>query len=56
MSDVRDYDGGMKECLEEAKRSIKDPILHEEFMHAFMEYWNMNDQLYDSLALVLPEK
>lgn len=56
MSDVRDYDGGMKECLEEAKRSIKDPILHEEFMHAFMEYWNMNDQLYDSMALVLPEK
>ena len=56
MTDVRDYDGGMKECLEEAKRSIKDPILHEEFMHAFMEYWNMNDQLYDSLALVLPEK
>ena len=56
MTDVRDYDGGMKECLEEAKHSIKDPILHEEFMHAFMEYWNMNDQLYDSLALVLPEK
>lgn len=56
MTDVRDYDGGMKECLEEAKRSIKDPVLHEEFMQAYFSYFNLNDQLYDSLARVLPEE
>ena len=55
MDEVRDYDGGMQARLEKARNSIKDPVLHEEFMQAYMNYFNMNDQLYDSLALVLPE-
>ena len=32
------------------------PALGALAIFTFMEYWNMNDQLYDSLALVLPEK
>jgi serine/threonine protein kinase len=50
------YDGGLKENFAKTERAINDPVLHEEFMQAYMEYFNMNDQLYDSLALVLPEK
>lgn len=55
MNEVRDYDGGLQANFHEAKQSIKDPMLLEEFMQAYMNYFNMNDQLYDSLALVLPE-
>lgn len=56
IDDVRDYDGGMQVRLEKAKSSIIDPVLLEEFMQAFYSYYNMNDQLYDSLALILPDK
>lgn len=56
MDEVRDYDGGMQARLEKARNSIKDPVLLEEFMQAYYEYWNMNDQLYDSLTLILPEE
>ena len=55
MNEVRDYDGGLQANFQKAKQSIKDPMLLEEFMQAYMNYFNMNDQLYDSLALVLPE-
>ena len=55
MKEVCDYDGGLQANFQKAKQSIKDPILLEEFMQAYMNYFNMNDQLYDSLALVLPE-
>jgi serine/threonine protein kinase len=55
MNEVRDYDGGLQANFHETKQSIKDPMLLEEFMQAYMNYFNMNDQLYDSLALVLPE-
>ena len=56
MNEVRDYDGGLQANFQETKQSIKDPVLLEEFMQAYYEYWNTNNQLYDSLALVLPEK
>ena len=56
MNEVRNYDGGLQANFQKAKQSIKDPMLLEEFMQAYMNYFNMNDQLYDSLALVLPEK
>lgn len=56
MDEVRDYDGGINAQLEKVKLSIKDPVLLEEFMQAYFSYFNMNDQLYDSLALFLPEK
>ena len=55
MNEVRNYDGGLQANFQKAKQSIKDPMLLEEFMQAYMNYFNMNDQLYDSLALVLPE-
>ena len=55
MNEVRDYDGGLQANFQKAKQSIKDPMLLEEFMQAYMNFFNMNDQLYDSLALVLPE-
>lgn len=55
MNEVRDYDGGLQANFHETKQSIKDPVLLEEFMQAYYEYWNTNNQLYDSLALVLPE-
>ena len=55
MNEVRDYDGGLQANFHETKQSIKDPMLLEEFLQAYMNYFNMNDQLYDSLALVLPE-
>ena len=55
MNEVRDYDGGLQANFQKSKQSIKDPVLLEEFMQAYMNYFNMNDQLYDSLALVLPE-
>ena len=55
MNEVRNYDGGLQANFPKAKQSIKDPMLLEEFMQAYMNYFNMNDQLYDSLALVLPE-
>ncbi len=56
MNEVRNYDGGLQANFQKAKQSIKDLMLLEEFMQAYMNYFNMNDQLYDSLALVLPEK
>ena len=55
MNEVRNYDGGLQANFQKAKQSIKDPMLLEEFMQAYMNFFNMNDQLYDSLALVLPE-
>lgn len=55
MNEVRNYDGGLQANFQKAKQSIKDPMLLEEFMQAYMNYFNMNDQLYDSLALVLPQ-
>ena len=55
MNEVRNYDGGLQANFQKAKQSIKDPMLLEEFMQTYMNYFNMNDQLYDSLALVLPE-
>lgn len=55
LNEARAYDGGLKENFEKTKRSIKDPVLHEEFMQAYMNYFNMNDQFYDSLALILPD-
>jgi serine/threonine protein kinase len=55
MNEVRDYDGGLQANFQKVKQSIKDPMLLEEFIQAYMNYFNMNDQLYDSLALVLPE-
>lgn len=56
MKEARAYDGGLSENFKQTERSIKDPVLHEEFMQAYFSYFNMYDQLYDSLALVLPEK
>ena len=56
MNEVRNYDGKLQANFQKAKQSIKDPMLLEEFMQAYMNYFNMNDQFYDSLALVLPEK
>jgi hypothetical protein len=56
MKEVRNYDSGLQANLQKAKQSIKDPVLLEEFMQAYFNYWNMNDQLYDSLSLVLPEE
>lgn len=47
--------GNLNEELEKTERTIKDPALHEEFMQAYFSYFNSYDQLYDSLALVLPE-
>ena len=55
LNEARAYDGGIKANFAKTERSIKDPVLHEEFMQAYMNYFNMNDQFYDSLALVLPE-
>lgn len=55
MNEVRNYDGKLQANFQKAKQSIKDPMLLEEFMQAYMNYFNMNDQFYDSLALVLPE-
>ena len=54
--EAREYDGGLKENFAKTERSIQDPVLHEEFMQAYFSYFNMNDQLYDSLAQILPEK
>ena len=56
MAEVRMYDGGFNANFKKAEQSIKDPVLHAEFMQTFMEYFNLNDQLYDSLALILPDK
>ena len=55
LDEARAYDGGMKENFAKTERSIKDPVLHEEFMQAYFSYFNLYDQLYDSLAHVLPE-
>ena len=54
MKQVRDYDGGMQARFEKNRNSIKDPVLLEEFVQAFYSYYNLNDQLYDSLQRVLP--
>jgi hypothetical protein len=56
MKEVRDYDGGLRENFKRTEQSIKDHVLHEEFMQAYFSYFNLNDQLYDSLARVLPEE
>lgn len=56
MKEVRNYNSGLQANLQKAKQSIKDPVLLVEFMQAYFNYWNMNDQLYDSLSLVLPEE
>ena len=56
MKEARSYDGGLNENFKQTERSIKDPVLHEEFMQAYFSYFNMYDQLYDSLARVLPEE
>jgi serine/threonine protein kinase len=56
MAEVRMFDGGINDNFKRTEQSIKDPVLHEEFMQAYFSYFNLNDQLYDSLALVLPEK
>lgn len=55
LHEARAYDGGLKENLKKTEYSIKDPVLREEFMQAYMNYFNMYDQLYDSLALILPD-
>jgi hypothetical protein len=54
--EARDYDGGLRENFKRTEQSIKDPVLHEEFMQAYFSYFNLNDQLYDSLARVLQEE
>ena len=54
--EARLYDGGIKENFKKTERSISDPALHEEFKQAYYSYFNSYDQLYDSLALVLPEE
>jgi len=56
LKEARDYDGGLRENFKRTEQSIKDPVLHEEFMQAYFSYFNLNDQLYDSLARVLPEE
>ena len=56
MAEIRNYNGGLKDNFKKTEQSIKDPVLHEEFMQAYFLYINLNDQLYDSLALILPEK
>ena len=56
MKEAHSYDGGLNENFKQTERSIKDPVLHEEFMQAYFSYFNLNDQLYDSLARVLPEE
>ena len=53
---MRNFDGGRGENFRKTEQSIKDPVLHEEFMQAYFSYLNMNDQLYDSLSLILPEE
>lgn len=54
--EARDFDGGLRENFQKTERSIKDPVLHEDFMEAYFQYINLDDRFYDSLALVLPEK
>lgn len=56
MTEVRLFDGGMNANFKKVEQSIKDPVLHEEFMQAYFSYFNLDDQLYDSLALILPER
>ena len=56
LKEARDYDGGLRENFKRTEQSIKDPVLHEEFMQAYFSYFNLNDQFYDSLARVLPEE
>lgn len=53
---MRNFGGGLGENFRKTEQSIKDPVLHEEFMQAYFSYFNLNDQLYDSLALILPEE
>ena len=55
MEDVRRYDGGMYEAFEKTEQSIKDPVLRKEFTQAYYFYFNLNDQLFDSLALILQD-
>ena len=56
LKEARNYDGGLRENFKRTEQSIKDPVLHEKFMQAYFSYFNLNDQLYDSLARVLPEE
>lgn len=56
LKEARDYDGGLGENFKRTEQSIKDPVLHEEFMEAYFSYFNLNNQFYDSLARSLPEE
>ena len=53
--EMRDFDGGIKDNFTKTEQSIADPVLQEEFRKAYFQYWNLYDQLYDSLSHVLPE-
>lgn len=53
---MKDFDGGIRENFRKTEQSIKDPVLHEEFMQAYYSYINLDYALYDSLSLVLPEE
>lgn len=55
LREARDFDGGLRENFAKAERSIKDPVLHEDFMEAYFQYINLDDRFLDSLALILPE-
>lgn len=53
---MKDFDGGIRENFRKTEQSIKDPVLHEDFMQAYYSYFNLDYALYDSLSLVLPEE
>jgi len=55
VSEARAYEGGLKENFEKTERTIKDPMLHEEFLQAYFVGINMYDAFYDSLSYVLPQ-
>ncbi len=38
LKEARDYDGGLSENFKRTEQSIKDPVLHEEFMQAYFSY------------------
>jgi len=54
--EMHDFDGGIKENYQKTEQSITDPVLREEFRIAYFNYWNLYDQLYDSLSHFLPEE
>lgn len=55
MSQVKAFDGGREAAYRKTESSITDPWLHEEFMQAYYSGYNLNDPLYDSLSVVLPD-